>query len=64
VRADAESRAVVGDVQGAVERLRAAQKLARTATGSDFIEASVLESRLRELELQRRQIIAEERGEL
>lgn len=64
VRADAESRAAVGDVQGAVERLRAAQKLARTATGSDFIEASVLESRLRELELQRRQIIAEERGEL
>ena len=36
----------------------------RTATGSDFIEASVLESRLRELELQRQQIIAEERGEL
>ncbi|WP_428421279.1 M48 family metalloprotease [Methylibium sp.] len=64
VRAEAESRAALGDVQGAVERLRAAQKLARTATGSDFIEASVLEARLRELDLQRRQIIAEERGEL
>lgn len=63
VRADAESRAALGDLQGAVDRLRAAQKLARTTTGSDFIEASVLEARLRELEVQRRQATAEERGE-
>jgi predicted Zn-dependent protease len=63
VRAEAEARAALGDVQGALDRLRAGQRLARTATGTDFIEASVIESRLRELEARHREIMAEERGE-
>ncbi len=62
VRAEAESRAALGDVQGAVDRLRAAQRLGRaSAGGGDFIEASVIEARLRVLEAQRRQLIAEAR---
>ncbi len=61
-RAAAEARAAVGDFQGAVERLRIAQRLARTATGADFIEASVLDARLKDLETQRRQIMIDERG--
>ena len=63
VRAEAEARAALGDVQGALDRLRAGQRLARTASqGTDFIEASVIESRLRELEARHRQIVAEELG--
>jgi predicted Zn-dependent protease len=62
VRAEAESRAAIGDLQGALDRLRAGQRLARTAQAPDFIEASVIESRLRELEARQRQIAAEERG--
>lgn len=60
VRAEAEARAALGDVQGALDRLRAGQRLAREAEGGgDFIEASVIESRLRELEARQRQIAAE-----
>jgi len=63
VRAEAESRAAVGDVNGALDRLRAAQRLGRSASGPDFIEVSVIEARIRELEARRRQLQAEERGE-
>jgi predicted Zn-dependent protease len=63
-RATAEARYAQGDVQGAVERLRAAQRSTRALSGADFIEASVIESRLRELEVLRRQFIREERGEM
>jgi len=63
VRAEAESRAAVGDVNGALDRLRAAQRLGRGASGPDFIEVSVIEARIRELEARRRQLQAEERGE-
>ena len=62
MRADAESRAAEGDLQGAVDRLRNAQKLAR-AGNTDFIEASVVEARLRELETQRRRQAEEDRRE-
>ncbi len=63
VRAEAEARSASGDVTGAIERLRAVQRLAATATGADVIEASVVEARLRELEALRRQIVAEERSD-
>jgi predicted Zn-dependent protease len=63
-RAAAEARYSRGDVIGAVERLRAAQRTTRSAIGADFIEASVIEARLRELETQRRVQAREERGEL
>jgi predicted Zn-dependent protease len=55
MRAAAEARAVVGDLTGAIDRLRAAQASTRTATGQDFIEASVIDARLRQLSNQRRQ---------
>ena len=62
MRAQAESRAALGDIGGAVERLRAAQALVRSGAGNDFIEASVIDARLRQLEAVRREIAAEMRG--
>ncbi|MFO1218501.1 MAG: M48 family metalloprotease [Burkholderiaceae bacterium] len=63
VRAQAESHAAIGDLPGAIDRLRAGQRLARGgAAQGDFIEASVIDARLRELEAQRRQLMAELRG--
>ena len=60
----AEARAAVGDVSGAIDRLRAAQSLVRSGAANDFIEASVIDSRLRQLEAVRRQLTAELRGRL
>lgn len=60
-RADAEAHAAIGDVPGAIERLRGVQRQARNATGGDYIEASVIDARLRELEALRKQIVAEQR---
>jgi predicted Zn-dependent protease len=62
VRAQAESRAALGDWNGAIDRLRAGQRLARSGGAQDFIESSVIDSRLRELEGQRRQLIDELRA--
>ena len=62
MRAGAEARAVVGDLSGAIDRLRAAQAVARTPAGQDFIEASVIDARLRQLMAQRRQMALEARG--
>jgi beta-barrel assembly-enhancing protease len=46
----------------AIERLRAGQRLARSGSAQDFIESSVIDARLRDLEAQRRQLVAELRG--
>ncbi|WP_130431420.1 M48 family metalloprotease [Rivibacter subsaxonicus] len=54
VRAEAESRAAIGDITGAIDRLRSGQKLARGPAAGDFIEASVIDARLRQLRAQRR----------
>jgi predicted Zn-dependent protease len=62
VRAEAEARAAIGDVPGAIDRMRAGQRLARSGEATDFIESSVIDSRLRELEALRRQLAAEARG--
>lgn len=62
MRAQAEARAALGDIGGAIERLRAAQQLVRTGAANDFIEASVIDARLRQLEAQRREIMAQMRG--
>ncbi|MBX3599469.1 MAG: M48 family metalloprotease [Rubrivivax sp.] len=62
MRAAAEARAAVGDLTGAIDRLRAAQAAARGASGQDFIEASVIDARLRQLATQRRQLALEARG--
>ena len=60
MRAEAETRLALGDLNGAVDRLRAGQRSARNSTQVDFIEASVIDSRLREIEAQRRRIRADE----
>ncbi len=69
LRADAEARYALGDWVGAIDRLRAGQRLARRNVGAasatasasaDFIEASVIDSRLRDIEAQRKALSAEE----
>jgi predicted Zn-dependent protease len=62
MRAGAEARAAVGDHIGAIDRLRAAQAASRKAGGQDFIEASVIDTRLRQLMAQRRQMELEARN--
>lgn len=54
LRAEAESRVALGDLSGAVDRLRAGQRLAKGPKTQDFIEASVIDARLRDIERQRR----------
>jgi len=61
VRAEAEARLALGDLVGAADRLRAGQRLARSGGAVDFIEASVIDARLRDIEAQRRRLAAEER---
>jgi predicted Zn-dependent protease len=62
LRADAESRYALGDLGGAVDRLHAGQRMARSGgAGTDFIEASVIDARLRDIEGQRKQILADEK---
>ena len=62
LRANAEARAADGDLNGAIDRFRAAQTAARgTMQGQDFIEASIIDSRLRDLQAQQRALAAEER---
>jgi beta-barrel assembly-enhancing protease len=63
LRAAAEARYVLGDLPGAIDRLRAAQQISRTPAGQDFIEASVIDSRLRSIVALRRQLQLEARGE-
>ncbi|MBK1690209.1 putative Zn-dependent protease [Rubrivivax gelatinosus] len=63
VRAEAEARYASGDVNGAIDRLRAGQAAARGAAGQDFIEASVIDARLRELRAQQRRVFCEARAD-
>jgi beta-barrel assembly-enhancing protease len=62
LRAEAEVRLALGDLNGAADRLRAGQRSARSGTGVDFIDASVIDARLRYVEGQRRQIAIDERA--
>jgi beta-barrel assembly-enhancing protease len=62
LRAEAESHAAIGDLSGAADRLRAGQRRAREGGAVDFIEVSVIDARLRDIEAQRRQLEAEERA--
>jgi beta-barrel assembly-enhancing protease len=62
VRAEAESQAALGNLTGAIDRLRAGQRLARQpGAAPDFIELSVIDARLRDLLAERRQLQAEQR---
>ena len=62
IRADAEARVALGDLPGAADRLRAGQRRARSGGAIDFIDASVIDARLRDVELQRKQLKADEKG--
>ncbi len=61
LRAEAEAQYAVGDLPGAIERLRAGQRIARGASASDYIEASVIDARLRDITIEMRAIMAEQK---
>ena len=67
IRADAEASFALGDLQGASDRLRAGQRQARggaggaAATPVDFIDVSVIDARLRDVEALRKQLLADSR---
>ncbi len=63
MRAGAEARAALGDLTGAIDRLRLAQAASHSAGGQDFIEGSIIDSRLRQFTNLRRQLTLEMRGE-
>jgi predicted Zn-dependent protease len=63
MRAQAEARAALGDLGGAIDRLRAAQNATRSPGGQDFIEASVIDARMRQITALRRQLVLEARGD-
>jgi predicted Zn-dependent protease len=50
LRARAEAAAADGDVSGAIERLRAAQRASRVAGGAEWTEAAIVDMRLKQLE--------------
>ena len=66
IRADAESRAVQYDYQGALDRMRAAQELLRSGQGAPsaanlHIEASIIDTRLRQLQISVREQAIEDK---
>ena len=62
VRADAESRVALGDLSGAADRLRAGQRRARSGGAVDFIDVSVIDARLRDIEVQRKKNEVDEKA--
>jgi predicted Zn-dependent protease len=63
LRAGAEAAHANGDVLGAVDRLRAARQVGIETRSDDYVELAIIQSRLRELEVDRRRLLAEMRGE-
>jgi predicted Zn-dependent protease len=61
LRAQAEVRLAYGDLVGAIDRLRAGQRMARSSGQVDSVDAAVLDARLNFVELRRRREQAEER---
>jgi predicted Zn-dependent protease len=63
LRAEAESSYALGDLPGAIDRLRAGRRLAGpNPSQNDFVELSVIDSRLRTIEAQRRQQLKDAQG--
>ena len=56
IRAEAESRAAQHDVSGAVDRLRSAQEASRTQATADHVEQSIIDTRMRQLQQQLREL--------
>jgi predicted Zn-dependent protease len=63
IRADAESRIALGDLPGGIDRLRAGQRRTQAGGAADFIDVSVIDSRLRAIEAERRQQVADEKAD-
>lgn len=61
VRSEAESRVAIGDYSGAVDRLQAGQRRARNSPSVDFIDVSVIDARLRDVEGKLREQKADEK---
>ncbi|MBX3604496.1 MAG: M48 family metalloprotease [Piscinibacter sp.] len=62
LRAEGEAQYALGDLPGAIDRLRAGQRLARSSSApADFIEASVIDARLRDIQAQYRALALEQR---
>jgi predicted Zn-dependent protease len=61
VRSDAESRVALGDFSGAIDRLQAGQRRVRSLGSVDFIDVSVIDARLRDIEALRRQQVIDEK---
>ena len=62
IRADAESHHAKGDLTGAMDRLRSGQALVRSGQVQDFIESSVIDARLRDLEAVQKRWLLEQKG--
>ena len=62
LRAHAEARFAQGDLSGAVDRLRAGQRLARSKGAVESMEGVIIESRLKAIEQQRRIEMEQERN--
>jgi len=62
LRAHAEARLAEGDLSGAVDRLRAGQRLARSNGAVESVEGVIIESRLKAIEQQRRIEMEQERN--
>ncbi len=60
LRAEGESVYALGDLRGAIDRLRAGQHVARPGNPSDFIEVSVIDARLRDIQAQLRALMLEQ----
>jgi len=64
LRADAEASAAISDLNGAIDRLRSAQRAARDGSApADAIESSIVDTRLRQLVVERHRMAAIRRGE-
>ncbi|MFM2067142.1 MAG: hypothetical protein RLZZ584_2051 [Pseudomonadota bacterium] len=61
MRAQAEVQLAYGNLQGAADRLRAGQRIARSTDQADSVDAAVIDARLTAIELRRRREMAEER---
>lgn len=62
LRAHAEARFAQGDLSGAVDRLRAGQRQARSSGAVESMEGVIIESRLKVIEQQRRVEMEQERN--
>ncbi len=62
LRAHAEARFAEGDLSGAVDRLRAGQRLARSSGRVESMDGVIIESRLKAIEQQRRIEMEQERN--